>query len=114
MLGEARELGVELEAHAGRKEAEPLEQPLDVRIGHLGRVERQARGNLRECGGKLGPHLPHVLQLLVVVAQHPGVHQRPSTSRISPLSRSMSVLIKNSRGYGWDQSSPEISSDRTL
>ena len=98
VLGEARELGVELETHAGRQETEPLEQPLDVRIGHLGRVERQARGDLGEGGGELRPHLPHVLQLLVVVAKHAGVHQRPSTTRISPLSRSMSVLIKNSSG----------------
>ena len=100
MLGEARKLGVELEAHPGGEEAEPFQEPLDVRIGHLGRVERQARGDLGERGGELRSHLPHVRELLAVVPQHPGVHQRPSTSRISPLSRSMSVLIKSSTGYG--------------
>ena len=98
MLGEARELGVELEPHAGGEKAEALEQPLDVGIGHLRRVERQARRDLGECGRELRPHLPHVRELLVVVAKHPRVHQRPSARRISPLSRSISVLIKNSSG----------------
>jgi hypothetical protein len=100
VLGEARELGIQLEPDAGREEAESLEQPLDVRIRDFGGIERQPRGDLGKRGCELGPHLPHVLQLLAVVAQHARVHQRPSAMRISPLSRSMSVLIRRSSGYG--------------
>src|SRR5262249_58128348 len=114
VLGEARYLGVELEANAGSQEAEALEQPLHVRVGHFGRIERQARGDLGKRLGELGAHLPHVLQLLRVVAEHAGVHQRDSATRTSPLSRFMSVLISRSTGYGWAQSSPEISKEMTL
>jgi hypothetical protein len=98
VLREARKLRVQLQAYPGREEAEPFQQPLDVRIGDLGRVERQPRGDLGERGRELRAHLAHVRELLVVVPEHPLVHQRPSASRISPLSRSMSVLIKSSTG----------------
>src|SRR5207249_10291745 len=107
-------LRVELEAHPGREEAESFQQPLDVRIGDLGRIERQPRGDLGKGGRELRAHLAHVRELLVVVPEHLRVHQRPSASRISPLSRSMSVLIRSSTVQCWYQSSPLISSVMTL
>jgi hypothetical protein len=67
-LGEARELGVELELDARGQKGHPFEQALDIRVVHLDAFHAQAPGDLGEGLGELGPHLAEVEELLVVVA----------------------------------------------
>ena len=47
-LREPRELGVELQLHAGGEKRGAFEQPLHVRIGNLEPAHAEARGNLGE------------------------------------------------------------------
>ena len=75
VLGEPRELGVELQANSRAEEADAFEQSLGVRVRDLGGVERQPRGDLRKLPRELRPHLPHVRELLVVIPEHARVHQ---------------------------------------
>jgi len=76
VLREARELGVDLEVDARRHEREALEQPLDVRIGALERLQPQPARDLRELARELGAHLADVVELAVVVLEQPRIHQR--------------------------------------
>ena len=57
VLGEARELRVDLELDPRRQESEPLQQPLHVGIGALEAVEAEAAGDLGELLRELGAHL---------------------------------------------------------
>ena len=51
-LCEAGELRIDLELYAGRKESDPLEQALDVRIGARELVESEPAGDLGELAGE--------------------------------------------------------------
>ena len=110
-LGEARELGVELEVHARRQEPDAFEQPLDVRVGDLEAVHAEPAGDLGKLARELGARLPKVLQLEVVVPEQAGVHYSTRGGTRSaictfPVSRSNSVRARNSSGTGWAHSSP--------
>jgi Tat protein secretion system quality control protein TatD with DNase activity len=69
VLGEARELGVDLHLHARGQEGEAFQQALDIRVGALEAFEAEAAGDLRVLDRELAAHLAQVLQLLAVVAQ---------------------------------------------
>ncbi|SUY26623.1 Uncharacterised protein [Burkholderia oklahomensis] len=71
---EARELRVELDLHARGHEAERLDQPFDVRIGHFARLHAKAPRDLRVRLRELGGELAHVDQFLVVVVEQSRVH----------------------------------------
>ena len=73
-LGEARELGVELELHARAEERGAFEQPLDVGIGDLDALHPQAAGDLGELLGELGSQLAEVAELAVVVVEETRIH----------------------------------------
>src|SRR5690606_20670625 len=75
VLREARKLRVDLELNARRQKGEALEQPLDVRIRDLGALDAEPAGDLRELLRELRAHLPHVLELAVVIAQQTRIHQ---------------------------------------
>ena len=64
------------------RNAEPLEQPLDVRVGALEGLEAQAGRDLRILLRELGAHLPQVLELAVVVLEQARIHRRRSLPAI--------------------------------
>jgi hypothetical protein len=74
VLGEARELRLDLQLHARREESEPLEQPLHVGIGAFQAFEAEAGSDLRELLGKLGPHAAQQRKLLFVEAEEARIH----------------------------------------
>ena len=75
VLDQARMLGVDLQLHARGHERKTFEQALDVGVGHLHAVHRQARRDLRELLRKLRPHLAQMRELVAVQAQQARVHQ---------------------------------------
>ena len=60
-LGEARELGVQLELYTGGQERDALDQPLDVRIRNLEAAHAQPGGDLGKLLRELGAHFPQML-----------------------------------------------------
>ncbi len=74
VLHEARLLGFDLQLDARRHEGKAFEQPLDIRVGDLDAVHRQARRDLRKLVRELRAHLAQVAELVVVVAQQARVH----------------------------------------
>ena len=118
-LGEARELGVDLQLHPRRHEAGAFEQPLHVRVGHLEAAHAEPGGDLRELLGELAAHLAKMLKLEVVVVEETGIHYATrvgarSATSTCPVSRSISVRTSRSMGIGCAQSCPEISTPITL
>ena len=83
-LRELRKLGVELELHAGGKVREPLEQPLDERIGArflgLG-VEGQTARDLGKLPRELRRHVPQMVEFVVIESQEAAVHREESAGR---------------------------------
>ena len=82
-LGEARELGVELELHPRRQERESLQQTLDIRVSDLDSAHAEAGSHLGVFLRELLAHFAQVLQLVVVVVGEPRIHLRRSRRRIS-------------------------------
>jgi hypothetical protein len=60
-LGEARELGVDLQLDTGREESETFQQALHVWIGARELVESQPAGDLRILTRELAAGLPDEL-----------------------------------------------------
>jgi hypothetical protein len=56
-LGEAWELGVELELHTRSEESGTLKQALDVRIVNLNALHPEAASDFGKCLCELGAHL---------------------------------------------------------
>ena len=102
MLGEARELGIELELHAGREERHAFEQTLDIGVGAGVRVERQPAGDRRMRRRELAAQVAQEPQLGLVVAEEAPVHQRASAGRTlaAPSSRSIRVRSHSRSGTG--------------
>ena len=94
-LGEARKLGIELDAHARRHEAERLDQPLDIGVGHLLPLHAQPARDLGVHLGKLARAFAHVEQLFVVVAQQLGMHGEVLAARAQRGRSSMRLFSRS-------------------
>ena len=77
LLREAGKLPVELQVHPGREERETLEEPLDVGVGALERVEPEAPRDLGKVARELASELPQIAELAVVILEQSRVHELP-------------------------------------
>src|SRR6185369_568909 len=83
VLGEPRKLRVQLQVDTRRQEREALEQPLDIRIGALERLEPEAARDLGVLAGELSAQLTDVLKLAPVVLQQPRIHLRTRSHSVA-------------------------------
>jgi len=80
VLGETGELGIELQLHACREKGEPLQQTLHIGICAFEPFEAQAARDLGEFLREFGSHFAYVLELALVIAQQPWIHQRTAAA----------------------------------
>jgi hypothetical protein len=76
VVGEAWELGVELELNAGGEEGVALEEAFDIGVDAGEVLDAEAAGDLGKLAGELLGHGLEVAEFTVVVAEQPAIHSR--------------------------------------
>ena len=68
--------GLEEMGEGTGEKGEPLQQALHIGVRAFEALDPQPLGDLGEFVSEFGPHLADVTELVLVIAQQPGVHQR--------------------------------------